>query len=231
MMGRSPRLGDRPITLLILSPLALEEQFMPADHAATGAHRTRGNLNHRKDRWISRAAWTVLIALVSFVAVAVLSGNYQIRPVLSGSMRPGLSVGGVAVSGRVPLKQIKVRDVIVFSRPGNVSELVVHRIISLSTSPSGLIARTQGDANNVPDPWILSLHGRDAYRVMFSLPALGYPAVWLHSSGGHQTILVLAGVLIVIAAVTVWRRGNRTKTNEMSIAEDEHERLLDLSII
>lgn len=153
----------------------------------------------------STALVAVLALFLAAVAAAVLSGNYQIRPVLSGSMRPGFSVGGVVITKRVPLSEIKVRDVIVFTRPNQPSELVVHRVTSLTRAGSSLTATTQGDANDAPDPWKLNLNGTYAYRVAFSLPLIGYPAVWLHN-GGRQLLFIVAGLAIIVAGLSLIRK-------------------------
>jgi signal peptidase I len=93
-------------------------------------------------------------------------------------MRPGFAVGGVVISERVPVSQLMVRDVIVFRRPDKPSEQMVHRIIKLAKGGSGqFLINTQGDANTVRDPWTLTILGKHAYRVRWSLPLIGYAAV------------------------------------------------------
>lgn len=170
----------------------------------TSVEPKQGSKRRRVVGRLTTAGLIVLALLVALVALGVLSGNYQIRPILSGSMRPGFPVGGVVISKRVPMSDIKVRDVIVFTRPNNRSERVVHRIIKLDRKGSAVTVKTQGDANPAPDPWTLNLRGDTAYRVRYSIPLLGYPAVWYHSSG-RALLLVAAGLVIVVAAVSVWR--------------------------
>ncbi|WP_151083975.1 signal peptidase I [Nocardioides cynanchi] len=161
--------------------------------------RSRGALVSRLLRTIALAL-VVLIAVGS--AVAVLSGRYQARPVLSGSMRPGLSVGGIVVTKRVPVSSLEVRDVIVFHRPDVPSELVVHRIIALHRTGGETVIRTQGDANPVRDPWRVTLRGSTAYRAQFSLPLVGYAAIWWHQPATRTLVLTLAG-LCALAALAV----------------------------
>lgn len=181
-------------------------------------HRASGDAvtseHPARERRLSRFGTVMVVGaslLLALVAIAVLSGNYQIRPVLSGSMRPGLPVGGVVITHRVPLADIKVRDVIVFTRPGNPSEMVVHRVIQLDRHGSTVTARTQGDANDVADPWTLSLHGTTAYRAMYSLPLLGYPAVWLHNMNGNHILAAIAGAGLLVAAASTWRNDRRAR--------------------
>ena len=154
-----------------------------------------------------------LLAGFSVAAAGVGSGAWQIRPVLSGSMRPGLPVGGVVVTERVPLSELQVRDVAVFHPPSDPSVDYVHRVISLTRAGRTVVVRTQGDANLYPDPWTLRLTGRWAYVARFSVPLLGYPAVWIHSPGGRADMLLLAGILAAVLAgslaVDVRRRTQR----------------------
>ncbi len=157
-------------------------------------HRPR-----RARRWVNRILLAGLVLLVGSAAAAVLSGAYQLRPVLSGSMRPGLPVGGIVITERVPVSSLQVRDVVVFHRPDRPGDLVVHRIIELTPGASGPVVRTQGDANDIPDPWTVTLDGTTAYRAVATVPLVGYLAVWAHGPTGRQILLVL-GLLLVLGA-------------------------------
>jgi signal peptidase I len=160
----------------------------------------RHGLRERSARnWIRGVVLTLLLALVGFASIAVLSGRYQVRPVLSGSMRPGLPVGGVVITQRVPVTSLHVRDVVVLHRPDRPGELIVHRIVALSAGPSGPIVQTQGDANRTRDPWKVALRGTTAYRAVYSVPFVGYAAVWVHSAAGRRTF-ILVGILLVLGA-------------------------------
>ena len=183
------------------------------------ARKLRG-LRHRRpaitaDR-VRTGIWSALVVVVvaalGFVVVTVLSGAWMLTPILSGSMRPGLPVGGVAVSERVPVGSLAVRDVIVFKDPLNPDENVVHRIVQLNFNSSGqAVVKTQGDANTVPDPWTATLHGKDVYVVQFTLPLLGYPAVYTN----HGVDLMVGGViLLMVVAGTVVERERRSRRNE-----------------
>jgi signal peptidase I len=144
----------------------------------------------------------VILAAAAFAAVALVRGTWLVTPVLSGSMRPGLAVGGVAISERVPVADLAVRDVIVFQRPDDPSEQVVHRIVVLKKGSSGqLLIRTQGDANTVRDAWTLTIRGDYAYRVRWSIPLLGYVAVAFENHRGIS--LLVAGVVLLVLALSM----------------------------
>jgi signal peptidase I len=163
----------------------------------------------RSRHWLRKCLLLAVLAAVAFGAFEVLSGAYQVRPVLSGSMRPGLPVGGVVITERVPISSLQVRDVVVIHRPDDPQQLVVHRIIALSQGPNGVRVQTQGDANDVKDPWTVTLKGTSAYRAVYSIPLVGYAAVWMHNPDGRRILLVIGAVLLIGAAVSTVLRTRR----------------------
>jgi signal peptidase I len=125
----------------------------------------------------------------------------MVTPVLSGSMRPGLAVGGAVISQRVPVDSLHVRDVIIFSDPYKPSEQIVHRIVRITKNKSGQLQfNTQGDANTVRDPWTITIRGNDVYRVRWSVPLLGYVANSYQRHRGYY--LLGAGIVLILIAVT-----------------------------
>jgi signal peptidase len=116
-------------------------------------------------------------------------------------MRPGFSVGGAVISQRVAVDSLTVRDVIIFNDPLKPSEQIVHRIVRISKNSSGqLLFNTQGDANNVRDPWTLAIKGDYVYRVRWSVPLLGYVAN--NYQNHHGDYLLGAGIILILIAVT-----------------------------
>jgi signal peptidase len=178
-----------------------------------------------RKRVLAAALACIFLGLIATAATAVFSGQYQLHPVLSGSMRPGLPIGGVVVTKRVPTSSLLIRDVIVFHRPDHPDELVVHRIIAMKPGPAGPIVQTQGDANDAPDPWRATMSGSTAYRADFSLPLLGYPAVWMHSPDGRR-VLITVGLLLVAGAAI--RRPSRFRRHAPEM--EEQPSVVDLTV-
>ena len=165
------------------------------------------------EKWFGRCVATVVslavIAAVTIGCVALVTGSWQVNPVLSGSMRPGLSVGGVVISERVPVDQLALRDVIVFREPNDPSTQIVHRIVKLTKSGSGqLLINTQGDANDVRDPWTLTIKGDYVYLARWSIPLVGYVAVAYENNRGIA-LLGAGVVLIAVAVASLWRPRRR----------------------
>lgn len=179
------------------------------------AHTQGARTSLRRARRIAwRALRTTAIVVVltaSAVAVAAVgSGHWQIRPVLSGSMRPTFPIGGVLITERVPTASLRVGDVAVLHPPNDPNVTYIHRIVWLQHRGNELLVRTKGDANRMEDPWTARVVGPVAYEGRYVLPYVGYAAVWVHSPAGRRDLLVLAaGAFIVCgssAAVTARRR-------------------------
>lgn len=164
--------------------------------------------SRRARGWRELAPVAALVVAVGALGTALVSGAYQVRPVLSGSMRPGLPVGGVVITRRVAVASLQDRDVVVFARPDQPQELVVHRITAVTHGPDGTVLQTQGDANGAPDPWHVRMSGTTAHRVVLALPLLGYAAVWAHSPVGRLALL-LTGLVLVAGAGASGRLGRR----------------------
>ena len=181
-------------------------------------------------KWLRRIFATIVVlvvlAAVGVGSVALIHGTWQVNPIVSGSMRPGLPVGGVIISERIPVDQLLLRDVIVFRSPDNPADLMVHRIVVMSKDKSGdLVIKTQGDANDVRDPWTLSIRGNYAYVARWSLPLLGYLAVAYQNNRG--LVLLAAGIVLITAATSTILRQRRRGEAPEEPDESESTRSLD----
>jgi signal peptidase I len=158
----------------------------------------------------------LLLAGAGLVTYSVLSGNWTIAPILSGSMRPGFPVGGVVVAARTPTSELAVGDVILFQDPNRPSDQVVHRIIQLKLDQSGQpVVNTKGDANAADDIWTISLKGNSVYVAQFTLPLLGYAAV----NTNHGIDLMIGGVILLLIAVsTVMSRERRVAAEKARVS-------------
>jgi signal peptidase len=158
-------------------------------------------------RLIDRLLTSLIVALgVMAVGIGILVfvANLHFQTVTSGSMRPTISPGDVAVTQAVTVSSLKVGDVIVFYPPGVRAEPVMHRIVSIVNG----VIKTRGDANNVDDAWQVTLSGTTAYRMVAAVPFIG----WLIEL--QRPALVVAGLLVGLAILLELRkevRGRKTK--------------------
>jgi signal peptidase I len=150
-------------------------------------------------------------AVVSLVAVyaALLVAGYRPVAVYSGSMRPTLGVGSLAVDRVVPASSVRVGDVITFDDPSVQGRLVTHRVVQIVRTKQGLAYRTKGDANAARDPWAVRLDGQVG-RVAFNVPVAGYVLWYLHTREVRGVLLTAFVVFLLIGALRrIWRSDAR----------------------
>jgi signal peptidase len=197
------------------APGIAEFDRAPRSEVAPGdviAERSRSSALRTLGSWTKKfVAMVFVVAILAAAGVgawALEQGTWSVNPVLSGSMRPGFTVGGVVISQRIPVRELAVRDVIVLHNPSNPSEEMVHRIVQMTKGPNGqLLIKTQGDANPVRDPWTLTIHGNSVYKVRWSLPLLGYAAVAYQNHRGF--VLLVTGFLLILVALSIIIRQRR----------------------
>jgi signal peptidase len=103
---------------------------------------------HREEG--SPGGW-IATGVVAVVTIWFAVGLFPVQPVLvaSGSMRPELDVGDVALIAKVSPARIQPGDVIQFRTVGQGP--VIHRVIGVDNTGSPTRFLTQGDANDSPD--------------------------------------------------------------------------------
>ena len=151
---------------------------------------------------VLRAILTVVLLGLSLIAVAVgigvRTGNLNLDPVLSGSMRPTFQPGDLLATWRVRVSSVKNRDVIAFVPPGKTF-VEMHRIVNISRDRGKTWVTTRGDANGVNDPWgKVSLRGTTIYRLQAVIPKLGWVAT-IRRGTLMLALLLPAGILLVIS--------------------------------
>jgi signal peptidase I len=216
---------DDPTSTLEVSPVNGRASAGSTGKQRPRHKRTPGSRLRAVGLFIKRSLIMVLVLAIlgaaGIGAWALAQGSWSVNPVLSGSMRPGFTVGGVVISQRIPVSQLAVRDVIVFHNPNKPSEEMVHRIVQMTKGPNGeLFIKTQGDANPVRDPWTLTIRGNSVYKVRWSLPLLGYVAVAYQNHRGIA--LMVAGFLLILVALSIVIRQRReAKAPPASVATSE----------
>lgn len=156
-------------------------------------------------------ALVVVGAAILAVGLGARVADLHFQTVLSGSMRPAINPGDLAVTQGVPVGSIRVGDVIAFIPPAE-SEPVLHRVASLANG----VVTTKGDANTVPDPWHVTLSGATAYRLVAVVPYAG----WLTDL--ELPAFALAALLVVIEiALEIWK-GVRARAIRRASSQNQH---------
>ena len=193
--------------------------------------------------WVIRIGTVVAVIVALLVLVPTLLG-FQRYAIESGSMEPTIPVGSVVYSKPADADALAVDDIITFKPPPEygVDEHVTHRIVKIDRAnvstgrpdagaregqtidsgpkPEGESRRiftTKGDANRDPDPWRFTLDDDEAGLEKAHLPYLGYFYLAL------SVPWVLAIVIALLTAVTLWRSAGEEVEEERARIERERK--------
>jgi signal peptidase len=154
-------------------------------------------------RKVASVAGLVLLVVVvlPFVIYAVpqVVGADHSYVVLSGSMEPTISAGDVIIVNSVAASQIEQGDVITYGgeRP------TTHRVVGVTQQDGGPAFRTQGDANENPDPGVVpasEVKGKvmTLGGALFVIPYVGYVIQFVNTSIGFTLLFVIPFTLLVL---------------------------------
>ena len=168
---------------------------------AAAPHRARRVLGHAGNLGV--AALAALLLIVSGATIVASLSRHHFEQVITGSMVPVIPVGSMVVTEQVAVTSLHVGDILVFPKPTNPSEVIVHRIVQLTTASNGSIqVQTKGDANTARDPWIIQQGPSGlADRALYIVPSLG-TAIMLARNG----LLVLLPALLIVWLIASARR-------------------------
>jgi len=158
----------------------------------------------------------VSVGVVALLAVGPRTGAYRTLTVLSASMRPTFDPGTVVVVRPTTRADLEVGDVITYRIPVEDRRVVSHRIVEILDRPGPMVVRTQGDANNAPDPWLARIDDDIVWRVEASVPWLGYGIGALREPLiGRALVLLCPFVLCMLALRDLWRQESIETEPEM----------------
>lgn len=170
-------------------------------------------------RWCWRVvAWAVCIGAVAVLTAAVLVprlGGATPYTVLTGSMRPSLPPGTLAVVKPVPLEEIGIGSVVTYQLRSGEPAVVTHRVIEVGSDLTGARRwRTQGDANDVADAaWVRPEQIRG--EVWYAVPRMGYVASAFDPADRELAARLIGVALLVYAGVMFTRSIRRTRRAEV----------------
>jgi signal peptidase len=166
---------------------------------------------------LARRLGRALCALL--VAAGLLFGLFLVVPsllhweryvIVSGSMTGSYDRGSLVFDEVVPVKSLKVGDVITYRPPHDAGPkgLVTHRIRAIGRDPKTKqpVFRTKGDANAVADPWTFTLPDAKQARVVAGVPYMGFVLAALADREVRMGLVGLPAALIaLIVMVGFWR--------------------------
>lgn len=147
---------------------------------------------------LAAAAGLAALILILLAGIAPSMFGYESFVVLSGSMRPSLQVGDLAVVAPTRTETLMVGDIITYRQARRPDVLVTHRITNIGLDPQGRVTfETQGDANNTTDSVLVdskSVLG----RVVYSIPMIGYLVEFSKRAEGKLLLIGLPGLMLVL---------------------------------
>lgn len=144
--------------------------------------------------WV--VAGSVAMSVLSLFGLGPPAGAYQIRTVLTESMRPTMPEGSVVMVRPVAPSDLQVGDVITYRIPVDDRRIVTHRIVDITEPGVQPVVRTEGDANNAPDPWAARIKDEKAWRVQVSVRRVGYVLASLRQPALQQLTVLGAPALL-----------------------------------
>jgi signal peptidase len=106
----------------------------------------------------------------------------------------------------VPLRELRVGDVITYAIPIGDRHVETHRIIRIVRGGESPTVVTKGDANSVPDPWEATLHGTTGWRFARRLPCAGYGIVLLRTPTVRYLLVMVVPVMLALLSLrSIWR--------------------------
>ena len=119
---------------------------------------------------------TVFFRLLCLLIIWGSTGLFGPKPsvIVSGSMRPGIDVGDIAITWPVDSERVQVGDVILY-QTGRAAAPILHRVIQVTEYNGRINVITQGDANNAPDdPIVLP---PKTHRLVYVVPKVGWVTI------------------------------------------------------
>ena len=154
--------------------------------------------------WLGQVvAWLVILSVGTVIILSVIApriGGGTPYTILTGSMRPSMPPGTLAVNRVVPIDEIGVGSVITYQLESGKPTVVTHRVVSTGFNGKGeQIFRTQGDANNAVDKTPV-LPAQIQGRLWYKVPYLGYVNTLITGKGRDITMVAVVSFLLLYSA-------------------------------
>jgi len=149
--------------------------------------------------WYGLPAVALASVAAYILAAIVLHANPPVVPIEGVSMRPTLRSGELVFLEGVDPNRIHKGEIIAVNVPKearqkyNLPSHVIHRVVKIERTASGLVFQTKGDANAGAD--VFTVHGDEVVgRMTGHVAGLGYPLLFFRSTQGK----ILLGAVVVI---------------------------------
>ncbi|MEM2286158.1 MAG: signal peptidase I [Ignisphaera sp.] len=147
---------------------------------------------------------TLIVILASLIIIWSATGllGYQISVIASGSMRPTLEVGDIILTIQTPAEKIREGDIIHYIRAG-LNTPIAHRVIETKRTGGTIIIVTKGDANNAPDEPILVTPTQKLWKVIFTIPKIGWVSIILKEAANTAITYLIENPTIAYISLSI----------------------------
>lgn len=198
----APRRGTRGWEGEIPAEPRPTEPRLAAPRGRAGLYRRRGSVT----RVLASIMLGGIIALIAITVGGMMLGLWRFAVIDTGSMRPTLDPGDVAILTSEPTADLRKGQIIAFHPPGEPHLTVTHRAVSVEQTKHGVIFQTKGDANNARDAWRAHITSNAVWHEDFKLPKFGYLAAWSQQRLARFGLLSVIVILIVSMQLGwIWR--------------------------
>jgi len=147
----------------------------------------------------SMKGW-LAISVFLVLAVWTSTGLLGFYPTIiaSGSMRPTMDVGDIAIVTSTDPSKIQVGDIIQYWQK---EEMVLHRVIEIHQTDLGTLFRTQGDANDAPDPdpvFPNQIRG----KLILTIPKIGWISIYIKTAIAEAISFFTNNIILGYATLT-----------------------------
>jgi len=161
---------------------------------------TKGFHRPAKVRKSSLMGW-MTISILCVLVVWTTTGLLGFYPTIiaSGSMRPAMDVGDVAIIVGTPIEKIRQGDIIQYWRE---REMVIHRVFDIHQTGGYKLFVTKGDANQGPDREPV-LPSQIKGKLIFIMPKLGWISIYVKTTIAGIWSFLSAKILLAYATLAI----------------------------
>jgi signal peptidase I len=121
-------------------------------------------------RFVKNLIWILATAISIFMAVYVVVNGIAIQTVTSRSMEPTFAAGDTIVSREIDVANVVERDIVILPSPDDPAQRFSHRVFEVVQRKPFLQISTKGDANPIPDKWLMQINSQEVPKVIAVLP-------------------------------------------------------------
>jgi len=179
--------------------IAINMATTPTDQRKAGITTQRRPLPRLRKGQSSMKGW-LAISVFMVLAVWASTGLFGFYPTIiaSGSMRPTMDVGDLAMVIPVDPSKIQVGDVIQYWQNG---EMTLHRVVDIQQTEGATLFITKGDDNPTPDsdPVIpAQIRG----KLIFTIPKLGWISIYVKTAIANIWTLLSTNTILAYMTLT-----------------------------